>query len=354
MISLVLVSYRSASLAAEAIASMRAAASALGEDLEAVTVVNSCEADEAAALAPLSDRILAPETNRGFAGGLNLGIAQAKGDVLALANPDIAVSEAALAALLDALPKREPAAVGPVFFWDDAATLLLPAAEEPRPAELVRRLLAASGERGGRVFQRDLARARREAARARSGETARATGLTGALVLALRTTLDAVGPFDEGYPLYYEENDWQRRLRALGGVLLRAGAARVVHRFNQSARFEARSAEWFARSERRYFLSHFGARGARALDALAASRAAERRLPELHGPLRFRAGASAVVLSPYPWFRPFAYAEVAPSATSWDVPADVLAGLEGLWCLRAVDGLGETLAEGRLLVSPPS
>jgi GT2 family glycosyltransferase len=351
VISLVLVSYRSAALASEAIASVRAAAAALGEELEVVTVVNSGDAAEVAALGPLSDRLVAPESNRGFAGGLNCGIAEAKGDVLALANPDVALSEAALAALLDVLKRHDRAAVGPVFFWDDACTLLLPAAEEPRPAELVRRLLASSGERGARVFRRDLARARRETARALSGETARVTGLTGALVLARRVTLDAVGPFDEGYPLYYEENDWQRRLRILGGVLLRAGAARVVHRFNQSARFEPRSAEWFARSERRYFLSHFGPRGARALETLAGAKTSERRLLELRGSIRFPSGAHAVVLSPYPWFRPFAYAEVAPSATSWEVPADVLAGLEGTWCVRAVDGRGETLAEGRFIVN---
>ena len=354
MISLVVVSYRSAPLAARAVASVREAARALGEALEVVTVVNSGDAAEAAALAPISDRLLAPESNLGFAGGLNRGIAASTGDVLALANPDVELDAPALAALLGALKLHDRAAAGPAYYWDDARTLLLPAVEEPRPADLVRRLLAANPERGARVFRRDLTRARRELARSRVGETARVSGLIGALVLTRRATLEAVGAFDEGYALYYEENDWQRRLKTLGGVLFRAGGARVVHRFNQSARTEPRASQWFARSERRYFASHFGARGVRALDALAAAPGHAIPLRALDGPLRWTGPAAGVVLSPHPFFRPFAYTEPEESAEEWDVPADVLRGLDGTWYVRAVDGSGHPLAEGSFAVSPPS
>lgn len=354
MISLVLVSYRSAALAAAAIQSARAAARSLGQELEVVTVVNSGDETESRALRPLSDRLVVPPVNLGFAGGLNAGIEDSKGELLALANPDIVLTDRALAALLEALSRHERAAVGPAFFWDDRETLLLPAAEEPRPADLVRRLLAPYEERGASVFRRDLARARRERTLVRAEETAPVTGLIGALVLTRRATYEAVGPFDEGYPLYYEENDWQRRLRALGGVLLRARGARVVHRFNQSARLEPRAATWFATGERRYFLSHFGVRGARALERLAAQTAKERRLPSLDGGLSWRGRAQAVVVSPHPYFRPFAYTEIEGSESRWDFPPDVLAGIEGSWYARAVDRSGATLAEGERFVPPPS
>jgi hypothetical protein len=180
------------------------------------------------------------------------------------------------------------------------------------------------------------------------------TGLTGALVAVRRSTVAAVGPFDEGYALYYEENDWQRRLRVLGGSLLRAGGAHVVHRFNQSAQQEPRAAAWFAASERRYYLSHFGARGARAMDALLASPQKEIRLPRLHGPLRWNARATGVVLSPFPYFRPFAYAELPRGATEWSVPAEVLAGIQGTWYARAVGERGDSVAEAEIFVVPPS
>jgi GT2 family glycosyltransferase len=354
VISLVLVSYRSAALAAAAIESARGAARALGQELEVVTVVNSDDESEARALAPLSDGLVVPRTNLGFSGGLNRGVAASKGEVLALANPDIVLTERALAALLEGLARHGRAAVGPAFFWDDGETLLLPAAEEPRPADLVRRLLAPYEQRGAGVFRRDLSRARRELERVRADETAPVTGLIGALVLTRRTTYDAVGPFDEGYPLYYEENDWQRRLRALGGVLLRARGARVVHRFNQSARLEPKAAGWFATGERRYFLSHFGPRGARALERLAAQPTKERRMLALRDGLEWRGRAQAVVVSPHPYFRPFAYTEVDGSRSRWDFPTDVLAGVEGSWYARAVDRTGATLAEGERFVPPPS
>src|ERR1019366_898785 len=128
-----------------------------------------------------------------------------------------------------------------------------------------------------------------------------ATALSGAFVAVSRQTLERVGPFDAGYVLYFEENDWQRRLRMAGGRLSRVGAARVVHRYNQSARLEPRAAGWFAASERR----------SRALDALAAaapSRAGSVPVPAplAYGVLFFDSPSAAIALSPVRDFGAFA------------------------------------------------
>jgi len=175
------------------------------------------------------------------------------------------------------------------------------------------------------------------------------SALSGALVAVSRRTLERVGPFDEGYALYFEENDWQRRLRMAGGRLSRVGAARVVHRYNQSARLEARAAAWFAASERRYFETHFGARGLRTLDAPSAAAGAPALAPLANGVLLFDAPSAAIALSPVLDFGAFALDPHA-SGGSWRPPEDVRRGFGGAtWYARAVDLASlDVLAEGAL------
>jgi len=166
-----------------------------------------------------------------------------------------------------------------------------------------------------------------------------------------RSTLERAGPFDEGYALYYEENDWQRRLRTRGGALLRVGAARVVHAYNRSARLEPRAAAWFAESERRFFTAHFGARGAAALLSLASGEPA----PPLPPPAPLAGGAlrlaapAAIALSPLADFASFAFVPRAEPG-AWRPPDDVRAGfVDAPWYARAVDPATlAVLSEGAL------
>jgi len=334
VISAVVVSYRSAALAARALESLRNGAAASGLSLETIAVVNSDDAAEARALEGAADRVLVPGRNLGYAGGLNAGLREARGDVLLLSNPDVVLRPGALEALRDAAASGL-AAAGPALFLDEGETLHLPPGEEPGLAVLARRRLAAAGS--APVFRRAARRAQRAAREVERGETATVTALSGALFAVSRATLDRVGPLDEGYALYYEENDWQRRLRALGGALFRVGAARVVHAYNRSARLEPRAAAWFAASERRYFTTHFGARGAAALDAFAKAP------PVPDAPVRAASGAlrlatpAAVALSPLADFGSFAFVPRA-EAGDWRPPEDVRAGFGGAtWHARAVD-----------------
>ncbi len=344
VISAVVVSYRSGALARRALESLRGDAAASGLSLETVAVVNSDDAGEARALEGAADRVLVPGRNLGFAGGLNAGLAEARGDVLVLSNPDVLAREGALAALA-AEARAGLVAAGPAFFLDEGETIHIPPAEEPHPFALARRGLAIEP----RVFRRALRRAYAAADEASRGVTRAVRALSGALVAVSRATLDRVGPFDEGFALYYEENDWQRRLKAFGGELRRVGAARVVHAYNRSARLEPRSAAWFAESERRYFARHFGARGEAALDALASGAADARRPAPLAGGALPLAAAASVALTPLPDFASFALVPRA-EAGMWRPPEDVRAGFGGTpWYARAVDPLTlGVLAEGAL------
>ena len=350
MISAVFVSYRSAELAARAIATFREEARRAGRESEAVVVVNSGDAAERDALASLADRVLLPPRNLGFAGGLNAGIAASRGGTLVLANPDLVFCAGSVESLAGAVEAGGLVAAGPALFADAARSVLLPPAEEARPEELARRALAADPPRAARVFRRDARRAAAQAERAAAGESAVVRGLSGAVVAVTRATCEAVGPFDEAYPLYYEENDWQLRLMSLGGRLVYVGGAHVVHLFAQSTKTEPRAAAWFAESEARYFATHFGEAGRRGLARLAAC------APFVAPPLPVADGLSwddpapaAVAISPFRHFRPFALALVPPGERRWTPPADLAAAHAGeaLFLRVFVRATGATLAEAR-------
>ena len=351
MISAVVVSYRSGDLAVRAFESLRADAAKANLALETIAVVNSGDPEEARVLAPAADRVVFPGRNLGFAGGLNAGLEVARGEILVLANPDVVVRPGALAALA-AEARGTLVAAGPALFLDERETLHLPPAEEPHPFELARRRLAGAGARV--AFRRRFRRARHAAEEAERRETRPATALSGAFVAVSRRTLERIGTFDEGYVLYFEENDWQRRLRRAGGRLSRVGEARVVHRYNQSARLEQRAAAWFAESERRYFETHFPVRGPRALEVLAAAAPARAAgapapAPLANGVLFFGASSAAIALSPVPDFGAFAL-DLHAFGGSWRPPEDVRRGFGGAaWYARAVDlDTLEVVAEGML------
>ena len=100
--------------------------------------------------------------------------------------------------------------------------------------------------------------------------------VSGASFMMPRRVLDAVGPMDDGYFLYFEETDLMTRARAAGHEVWHVAASRVVHLAGQAtgvrtgggaARAAPVSPFWLA-SRRRYMRRHFGRLGPVAADAL--------------------------------------------------------------------------------------
>ncbi|HEX2162364.1 MAG TPA: glycosyltransferase, partial [Thermoanaerobaculia bacterium] len=156
-VSVVLVHYRAAELAAQALAAAAADLAAAGVDHELSIVDNGSDAAEREALAALPARLLEPGENLGFAGGVNLGVAASRGEVVVLMNPDVTVLPGCLPALVAALGGGAGIA-GPRFFWDRGRRLLLPPAETRGAAD---ELLAALAGDDGRWAARARARWRR-------------------------------------------------------------------------------------------------------------------------------------------------------------------------------------------------
>ncbi len=254
-LSLVLVTCRSSDVAPAAVASFRAGAAALGLAGEVVIVDHSEDEVEEARLEALApDRLLALP-NRGYAAGVNAGVAASSGSTVLVGNPDIRFEPGSLAALLAALEKGWDIA-GPQF---TLAGWLFPPADLQTPGEQVARWLATHTLAAWRW------ELRRELARWRSvweaSEPLAVRGLSGALLAFRREVFDRIGPWDEGYFLYFEETDWLRRAAAAGLRRAQVPRARVEHVWGHAADPEAAS-HHFERSRRRYLVHHHGWRGA--------------------------------------------------------------------------------------------
>lgn len=263
MISLLVVNYRSAALAAEAVRTARASTAA---PLQVVIVDNSCEEREAAALQGLADVLLISKTNRGYAGAINDGRPACEGSAIVISNPDVTFAPAALDLLAQALDKRT-AVAGPALFWDDAHRWHLPPGDLSTAPQKIDQILA--GRSRAWHEQRDRRRFRARVAFWSLDRTTPVRMLSGAVLAVRAADFDALEGFDERFPLYFEETDFLRRVSAHRRRIVYVPAARVRHLYDQSAAQAAETAaERFAESEWKYLEKWNGPWLARVLKAL--------------------------------------------------------------------------------------
>jgi N-acetylglucosaminyl-diphospho-decaprenol L-rhamnosyltransferase len=258
--SLLVINYRSAALTADAIRSARTASS---EPLQAVVVDNSCDPAEAEKLRGVADALVVSETNRGYAGGINLGRRSCNGDLLIVSNPDVVFAPNAI----DELAAQDAAVAGPAFFWDDAHRWLLPPADLHNGRDKADEVLASRSEHWR--ARRDRRRFFERVAFWELARPARVRALSGA-VMAIRTKdFDDAGGFDERFALYFEETDFLRRIAQLRRPIVYVPAAKCRHLYNQSAgQVASDAATRYAESERRYLEKWNGPFVARALKRL--------------------------------------------------------------------------------------
>lgn len=260
MISLLIVNYRSAALAAEAVRSARAASSA---PLQVVIVDNSPEPEP---LQDLADVVIVSKTNRGYAGGINDGRKACNGEIIIAANPDVTFAAGAIDALAAEL-RDDVAVAGPALFWDSGHRWMLPPADGHTTLEKLDEVLASRSPRW--LEQRDRRRFLKRVAFWSLTRTTDVRMLSGA-VMAVRTAVfDTLGGFDERFPLYFEETDFLRRVRQHRKRIVYVPGAKARHLYNQSAgQVPGEAASKYAQSEMRYLEKWSGPFMARLLKKL--------------------------------------------------------------------------------------
>ncbi|HUP44997.1 MAG TPA: glycosyltransferase [Thermoanaerobaculia bacterium] len=264
MISLVVVNYRSAGMAVEAIRTARAASR---ETLEVVVVDNSCDEAEAERLRPVADTLLVSATNRGYAGAINDARPYCAGEIVVITNPDVVFFPGAIDHLAASLEKPGRAVAGPALYWDVEQEWILPPADGRTLARKFDEILASRA-----AFwraRRDRRRIRERLAFWSLTETTTVRAISGAVMAIRRDVLDATSGFDERFPLYFEESDFLRRLERRRLQTVYVPEARCRHIYNQSAGAEReRAAALYEASERAYWAKWYGKHAAAVVTAL--------------------------------------------------------------------------------------
>lgn len=330
-VAVVLVHYHTPDLVAEAVAAVTADAQGAGWEVEGYVVDNGSDAAGRARLAGLPFELVEPGANLGYAGAVNLAVPRARAERILVMNPDVLVLPGCVPALLAALD-RGAAVAGPRFFWDRQRRLELPPTESRGFLDETAAALARSG-RSGRAMAWARRRWRRHArAHWQATEPLPSHALSGSLLALRRGTWEAVGPFDTGFRLYFEETDWLLRARRRGLSAFFVPAAEAIHLHAQSTAGESRAADWFEESARRFRVRHHGRHGAAFLERLGKGG----RPPSLSDLPPFPEGGLAVPpeanaagapwwveVSPEPAGFPAAAERLVAGAAPWTLPAEI-------------------------------
>lgn len=199
-------------------------------------------------------QLIQPGENTGFSKGNNLGMQAAHSQYILLLNSDTVVLDEALPTLTSYLDSHpEVGLVGPQLLNADGTVqpsrrrfpILLTAVFESTWMQSIapRRILS-------RYYVEDQP----------DDEIQAIDWLTGAVLLVRREVVDTVGGLDEGFFMYSEELDWQRRIHDAGWEIVYNPAAQVVHYGGKSSeQIIPQRHIAFQTSKVRYFRKHHGA-----------------------------------------------------------------------------------------------
>lgn len=234
-LAVVVVNYASARLLERNLVLVEREARAVDEETLIVVVDNwagTAEREAAAAAAQAHGwTLITPETNSGFGGGVNIGVARALADgatdVLVI-NPDAHIDRASLARLAAVTAASRTTLASPVITDSDGRTWFAGID-----------LLLDDGTMR--------ARRKRRADDVRPYEP----WLSGACLWITREVWALSGGFDDEYFLYWEDVDFSRRVVSAGGTLVLVEEATAVHDEGGTQRAEPQLAR--AKSEGYYF-----------------------------------------------------------------------------------------------------
>jgi N-acetylglucosaminyl-diphospho-decaprenol L-rhamnosyltransferase len=302
-VSAIVVNHRSAAHAVRCVETLRAAMDAEGVRGEIVLVdCASGEPDARLLASAAADRLLLLPENRGYSGGVNAGLARARGETLVLSNADVLFRSGSLRPLLDAAAGDHVGAAAPAVFWDGGDRIRLPAGY---PASFGRDLLQILGRRLPGWERRFAAFARRSMRLWSDGGVTE--HLSGAVLGVRRGVFDRIGRFDERFPFEHEETEWEDRLRAAGLRLRVAPASRVRHLWARSAAASDGAANRRAVSRALYRQRRYGTIGRALLERAERSQSPVRDA-RVDAPAAARRPGTLLALSPNASLLPFAAA----------------------------------------------
>ena len=268
-LTVIVVGYNTRALTLQAVAAARKATAGL--DARLIVADNGSDGTAQAVRGADPDvTVLVNADNPGYGTAINRAAAAQRSAHVCAMNADVVLEPESLVTLrhfLDA--NRDCAAVGPALAYPDGT----PQASVKRFPTLALALgevlgihtLAPRNRWVRRFYYEDLDLAREQ----------RVDTISGAVMLLRADAFEAIGRFDEGFRMYFEETDLCRRLRDHGHAVAFCPAAHAIHQHGASTRqTSVRQVDYYL-SYVRYFGKHHGGgaaaimRGAVAAGALA-------------------------------------------------------------------------------------
>jgi GT2 family glycosyltransferase len=225
--------------------------------------------------------LIRSKTNSGFSGGNNRGIAALDAPFYLLLNSDTIARPGALGALMAAAARETHAGAVAPRLEDKDGTAQISCFRFPSP--LSEFLSAAQTGPLDKLFAFAVVPTP-VADRPKECQWA-----SFACVLIRRDALDAAGPMDEGYFMYFEDADYCASLRRAGFAILYEPAARVVHLRGGTApvkalmRAKKRPPAYYYAARTRFFRKWWGPQGPVAANLMWSAGRAVARLRSLFG-----------------------------------------------------------------------
>lgn len=187
-----------------------------------------------------SVKLLKSAKNLGFAGGVNLGLKEARGDVIVLLNPDTIVTNNWLKELINPLEDQSAGVTGSKILYPDKKTIQ---------------------SAGGYIDNNGLTHhyGYREKDSKRFNTEKQVDYVTGASMAFRKELINEIGYFDpEYFPAYYEETDFCYRVKKKGYKIIYVPRSAVIHLESKSSKLGSYNYfYWFHRNRLRFVLKNY-------------------------------------------------------------------------------------------------
>lgn len=174
-------------------------------------------------------RLIANDSNRGFAAANNQVFGIARGEKILLLNPDTEIKPGAIRTLMQLLDKRpEVAVVAPQLLNTDGS-IQRSCRQFPTFTAMFYELLGLS-----KLFPNDQRFGQYKMLDFDHNHAREVDQPEGACLMLRKSLLDEIGTLDEGYFMLFEEVDWCYRIKKSGKRIWFTPDAKVTHHYGQS------------------------------------------------------------------------------------------------------------------------
>lgn len=223
-VSIVVVSWNTCGLLRECLRSV--CEQTLTGKIEVIVIDNASDDDSVSMVKREFPQVVLIENseNRGYAAGVNQGIAVAKGRYVLVLNSDTIICDNATEKTMRFADKHPEAAVIGCQVWEDSDTIQMTCFRFPSVINL---FLSAFGLT--KVFKYNRVLGREWMLWWDRKSERQVDVVSGSFMLVRREAIEQVGGMDEDYFLYYEETDWCYRFAKAGWEMRFWPGAKIIH-----------------------------------------------------------------------------------------------------------------------------